>query len=132
MSNFANTWPGKPDGTRGPVPPVEWPKIMHTLMTGACNEYQYNDREMTADTITVANGQTANFVMGVSAVKREHYADISVPRGDGKWVLRYTWTINGVPLHMKIFNSDKRGKMGRLIREGSAPLGELEWRKFKK
>lgn len=80
----------------------------------------------------VTNGQVNNFVMGISSVKREHYHDVGEPRGDGEWVLRYTWLVNGIPMHMKVFNSDKNGNMGRLIREGSASISELEWKRFKK
>ena len=118
---------GMPDS-----PPREWPKSMHTVMTSSGHEKQFNDREMTADTVTVANGQTCNYVMGLSSCRKEHYRDIKVPQGDGHHVLRYTWLINGIPVHVMIFNSDKNGKMGRLVREGHAEITEMEWKVHKK
>ena len=104
-----------------------WPRIMHTVMTGACNEHRHDDKVMTADTVTVADDKSV-YTLGVMSVHTETRRDML----DDHMVIRYVWKVNGVPVRALEFNATKEGRLGRLVAEYNTTIGKMERTEFKK
>lgn len=103
------------------------------LQGGRRNAHYHEDDEVVTTEWFVADNKSGVYMMGVTGCKVEQIEQMDLkPDSDMRHILRYTLLLNGHPIAVKEFASNPAGRLGRLLRESTAPLGPLETKEHKK